>query len=230
MTTTSPRSAMTSEAIRDTAPLRADSFIAGALLCAVVAFVTLMRLTSEPNSPGMHDAGVGEGTVFAAHSLRAPNVPNALQTRPGAAGEIDALVALMHDLGMRRLVVCLASDEGERDFARHGESFSPITSFACGGDAARIDAAARDVAAVSPQAVIFAGTSDDAVAFIGRLRGNRSLAMVVLTSSIDRERVWRTLPARARTWVAAADRAPAADAASRPITIAMLANGRPRAP
>jgi hypothetical protein len=73
--------------------------------------------------------------------------------------------------------------------------------------------------------VIFSGTAGDAATFVARLRADRSFAMVVLASSVDREAFARALPAQARTWIAIADaRSEPGGAVSGPraLTLAML--------
>lgn len=172
--------------------------IAGAVLGAVVALVLLIPL----------------------HRPIAARPPYAVQTTADAAGEVAALERIVRALGMRRIALC-----GAPDAARGTSSgaHSYVALRACAGDAATADA--RDIAALDPQAVIFSGSAGDAATFVATLRADRSFAMVVLASSVDREAFARALPAQARTWIAVADaRGEPGDAGPGPraLTLAML--------
>jgi hypothetical protein len=174
------------------------SSIAGAVLGVGVALVLLMPL----------------------HKPVAARPPYAVQTTADVAGEIDALDRIVRALGMRRIALCGAPD-GARGASSRARSYT--ASRACAGDAATADA--RDIAALEPQAVIFSGTAGDAAKFVATLRADRSFAMVVLASSVDREAFARALPAQARTWIAVADaRSEPGDAVPGPraLTLAML--------
>jgi len=207
---------------------RRAASLAGALLGAVVAIALLWPLHG-PGKPGeswlrgtstAEDRGAQSAPPFVG---RVQQRPSALQTRADLAGEIDALARIVRALGMRRIALCGAPD------ASHGTSSSAqsyVASRGCAGDAAIADA--RDIAALEPQAVIFSGTAGDAAKFVATLRDDRSFAMVVLASPVDRESFARALPAQALTWIAVADaRSEPGDAVPGPraLTLAMLTPG-----
>jgi hypothetical protein len=207
---------------------RRGASLAGALLGAVVAIALLAPLhgLGTPGEPRLRGTNTAEDR--AAQSAppfvgRVPQRPSALQTRADLAGEIDALARIVRALGMRRIALC-----GAPDGAQGTSSAAPsyVASRACAGDAATADA--RDIAALDPQAVIFSGTAGDAARFVATLRADRSFAMVVLASPVDRETFARALPAQARTWIAVADaRSEPGDAVPGPraLTLAMLTPG-----
>jgi hypothetical protein len=202
--------------------------IAGALLGAAVAIVLLatMHVPGKPGEPWVHTtSSAGDRAAQAVPPFvgRVPPRPSALQTRADLAGEIDTLARIVHALGMRRIALCGAPEEAH-GASRTAQSY--VASRACAGDAAIADA--RAIAALEAQAVIFSGTAGDAANFVATLRADRSFAMVVLASPVDREAFARALPAQARTWIAVADaNSDAGDAVpgARALTLAMLTPG-----
>ena len=184
---------------------RRGASLAGALLGAAVAIALLAPLhgPGTPGEPRLRGTSTAEDR--AAQSAppfvgRVPQRPSALQTRTDLAGEIDALARIVRALGMRRIALC-GAPEGSQGTSSAAPSY--VASRTCAGDAATADA--RDIAALDPQAVIFSGTAGDAARFVATLRADRSFAMVVLASPVDRETFARALPAQARTWIAVAD-------------------------
>ena len=93
---------------------------------------------------------------------------------------------------MRNVIVCRPA--GNRDDPPFTTTRgSHVTGRRCDGSTADIVAAAEGVASASPQAVIFDGTTADAVIFIEALRARGSFAMVVAASSVDGARLAHTL-------------------------------------
>ncbi|HEY4138101.1 MAG TPA: ABC transporter substrate-binding protein [Casimicrobiaceae bacterium] len=129
--------------------------------------------------------------------------------------EVDALLAKVRDLGLRKIAVCAPSDT-LRAYPPPG-ALSPrndtpalVATERCGGTVAAIEAAAQSVAATNAQAVIVAGSTQDAQVFVRALRSRRSHALVVTASSIDAGAVVDALPPQARTWVFGAESMPGA--------------------
>ena len=203
--------------------------VAGALLGAVVAIALLASLQNGGASGESRLPGTGTGNDERATQSVPPFVgsvpqrPSALQTRDDLAGEMDALARIVRALGMRRIALC-GAPAGTLGMLRDAQSY--VASRACAGDAVTADA--RDIAALEPQAVILSGTAGDAAKFVATLRADRSFAMVVLASPVDREAFARALPAQALTWIAVAD-VPSeprdAIPGPRALTLAMLAPG-----
>jgi ABC-type branched-subunit amino acid transport system substrate-binding protein len=125
--------------------------------------------------------------------------------RPNERQEIEAIVARLDSLGLKRITVCYhdrsATDEGMRAI----RSPKDLQVINCGGDSARVEAAVSAVIGAGAQAVVFAGRTEDATAFISTLREKGSFAMVVMSSSIDARKVSASLPASAKSWLAAAE-------------------------
>lgn len=178
--------------------------VAAVLLSAAVA-VGVMTLTDGPVSNGERTAerqGITAGGVATQH--------------PGAAssnsqGRVEAMIDRVYDFGMRRIVVCLSSDKTEGMRRRHADDVSGkagVTLVRCGGSSSTIVAAAAEIAAADPQAVIFDGNTSEATLFIEDLRARGSFAMVVLTSSVHPELLAKELSPRAKVWLAVTDDAP----------------------
>jgi hypothetical protein len=207
---------------------RRGSRVVGGLLGAVVATVLLAPLHWPGASGGRTVPGTdaeGQRAISPAPFFlgRAPQRPYAVQTRTDLTGEFDALARIVRALGMRRIAVCGAPEDAGGTASRPQ---AYVAARACAG--ASVTAHAREMAALEPQAVIFSGTAADAASFVATLRAERSFAMVVLASSVDREAFARALPAHARTWIAAADaRSDPGDAGAgqRALTLAMLTSG-----
>ena len=71
------------------------------------------------------------------------------------------MIDRVYDFGMRRIVVCLSSDKTEGMRRRHADDVSGkagVTLVRCGGSSSTIVAAAAEIAAADPQAVISTGT------------------------------------------------------------------------
>ena len=214
-----------SENLRMAITGRRGSRVVGALLGTVVAIALLAPLhwpggRTVRNVNADADPTSSPAPFFVG---RAPQRPSAVQTRTDLAGEFDALARIVRALGMRRIAVC-GAPEGAGVTASGPQAY--VAARACAG--ASVTVHAREVAALEPQAVIFAGTAADAASFVATLRGERSFAMVVLASSVDREAFARALPLHARTWIAVADArddAGAAGSRQRALTLAMLTSG-----
>ncbi|HEX6136357.1 MAG TPA: hypothetical protein VF059_01770 [Casimicrobiaceae bacterium] len=136
------------------------------------------------------------------------------------------MAARLRELGLRRIVVCrLGEGAGVRSL---GAEASPAAWSACDAGPSRIVAAAREVAAADPQAVIVDGAIADAVVFIRALRASGSFAMVVAASSVDPADLARALPPAATMWLAVAQTVreshAGADRASR-VRLALVAGG-----
>jgi hypothetical protein len=194
---------------------------AGAVLAIGIAAGTLSHRV-----PANGDAGVDAGmrSMHAAAWMAGVPVHHAfaLPTKAGASDEIDALTGLVRDWGLRRVAVCRAR-------AGAGESRPAASTYAvalrCAGPKDGIAADARAIAATHAQAVIYSGTTEDAAAFVTALRRERSYAMVVLASSVDRDRLAALLPAEVRRWVlVAGHRAPQGSDDAGTLTVAMLAS------
>lgn len=166
------------------------------------------------------------------------NAPTPFSTRHGAAAdtsdadnsrgvpvavaareEVSALADQLRQLGMRRLAVCnsgtlagVGSAGAEVDAAR---AKAPIAILRCGESSRQLEAAAGAVAATGVQAVIFVGTTAEAVTFIKALRAMDNFAMVVVNAPVDPKALVRALPPAARTWLAVGQSVPYAASGAR---------------
>ena len=132
--------------------------------------------------------------------------------------EIDAALAWLDSLQLRRVIVCRSDDIVDMPTAPG----MTIASRRCGGSAAHVESAAREIARTDPQAVVFDGTTRDAVLLVETLRARGSFAMVVVTPSVDARELATTIRASARTWLAVEQRADAASSDSKAIRIGIL--------
>jgi ABC-type branched-subunit amino acid transport system substrate-binding protein len=153
------------------------------------------------------------GPLVQSKSVVATNSPFVFRIGPEPAQEIEALLTEVHSLGFRKIALCasLAALHDYRSRAHRPQlpaGFSPIATERCDGSTAQIESAADAIAATRAQAVVFSGSTHDAVIFISALRARGSYAMVVATSSVDSETLARSLPASARVWLAVAESMP----------------------
>ena len=199
--------------------LRPWSIAGAAMLCALLGWSAIRLESPSSMRAGAPDAF--DGPVSA--SIATGEVTEVMHgERRAFRAQIDAAVAWLGALGMRNVIVCRPA--GNRDDPPFTTTRgSHVTGRRCDGSTANIVAAAEGVASASPQAVIFDGTTADAVIFIEALRARGSFAMVVAASSVDGARLAHTLSPAAKKWLAAVDGAETSATASDRVRIGMLA-------
>ena len=195
-------------------PLRSRPWLApAAMMLAVLACLTILQAV-DTVLPQRRVESVDSRFDDAHGRLGANGNDNVSAKRV----EVDAALAWLDSLQLRRVVVCRSDDIVDT----HTAPGMIIASRRCDGSAAHVESAAREIARTDPQAVVFDGTTRDAVLLVETLRARGSFAMVVVTPSVDARELATTIRASARTWLAVEQRADAASSDSKAIRIGIL--------
>lgn len=194
-------------------PLRPRPWLApAAMMLAVLACLTILQAV---------DTVLPYRAEFADSRVRNPYARSGANENGNASSkrvEIDAALAWLDSLQLRRVIVCRSDDIVDTPAAPG----MTIASRRCDGSAARVESAAREIARSEPQAVVFDGTTRDAVLFVETLRARGSFAMVVVTPAVNARELATTIRASARTWLAAEQRAESGSSDSKAVRIGIL--------
>jgi ABC-type branched-subunit amino acid transport system substrate-binding protein len=164
---------------------------------------TLRSLQAPLLGPVVDAAGVGATrSSYVFHIGSAP------------AREVESLAGELYALGLIKIALCYTQDDtgwiGAQDaqtrLARR--NISVLVVARCDGSSATVQAAAEAVVAANSQAVIFAGQTQSAAAFIQTLRAKGSFALVAASSSVDPRMLVSMLPPESATWLAVAQSIP----------------------
>ena len=195
-------------------PLRSRPWLApAATMLAVLACLTILQAV-DTVSP-QRRVEFADSRSGNAHGRSGANANDNVTSK---RVEVDAALTWLDSLQLRRVIVCRSDDIVDTPTAP-GMS---IASRRCDGSAARVEAAAREIARSDPQAVVFDGTTRDAVLLVETLRARGSFAMVVVTPSVDARELATTIRASARTWLAAEQRAETGSSDSKAMRIGIL--------
>ena len=154
------------------------------------------------------------GPLVDSTEVSATDNPYVFHIRAAVPQELEALAVELRGLGIRKIALCHESDTiGVNDVANMQLHLSQknvglLVTARCDGEATDIAAAANAIAAVEPQAVIFAGHTQRAAAFIKVLRAKGSFALVASSSSVDPKLLVSLLPPDAAIWLAVAQSVP----------------------
>jgi hypothetical protein len=187
---------------------------AAAMMLAVLACLTILQAVGTVSLQRRVESD--DSRLGNAHRRARPSGNESIRSK---RDEIDVALAWLDSLELRRVAVCHADDVGDTPVTA---GMIRVASRRCDGSSAHVESAAREIARSDPQAVVFDGTTRDAVVFVETLRARGSFAMVVVTPSVDARELATTIRPSARTWLAAEQRTESGSSDSNAVRIGIL--------